>query len=73
MRDMQTWRDSHARATDAAEALLAALAALGVPESAWRAVPAVTQAGTPHVHMGTVPADVVEQVTEVLRRLTSSR
>lgn len=66
--DMQTWRDSHTRATEAQESLVAALAALGVAESVWRAVrPVVTHTGTPYVHMGMIPADVVEQVAEALR------
>ncbi|MBT2403549.1 MULTISPECIES: hypothetical protein [unclassified Streptomyces] len=66
--DMQTWRDSHSRATDAREAFVAALEALGVPESAWNAVrPVVTYTGTPYVHLGMIRADVVEQVAEALR------
>ncbi|WP_330330777.1 hypothetical protein OHS33_14275 [Streptomyces sp. NBC_00536] len=65
---MQTWRDSHARADDAREALVAALAALGIPESAWSAVrPEVTHTGTPYVHLGLIRADVIEQVAEALR------
>lgn len=70
--EMQTWR-AHARATDAREALVAALAALEAPESAWCAVrPVVTHKGTPYVHLGMIPADVVERMAEALR-LPSSR
>ncbi|HBF80117.1 MAG TPA: hypothetical protein DD420_09360 [Streptomyces sp.] len=71
--DMQTWRDGRARATDAAESIRAALAALGVPESAWGGVrPMVTQTGRPYVDLGTLRADVVEQVAEALRGATTS-
>ncbi|WP_327285520.1 MULTISPECIES: hypothetical protein [unclassified Streptomyces] len=66
--DMQTWRDAHTRATDAREALAAALAALDVPETTWNTVrPAVTHNGTPYVHLGMIRADVVEQMAEALR------
>ncbi|MFI5762762.1 hypothetical protein ACIA8F_17685 [Streptomyces sp. NPDC051563] len=33
--EMQTWRDGRAKATDATEAIRAALASLGLPGSAW--------------------------------------
>jgi hypothetical protein len=65
---MQTWRDSRARATDAAESIRAALAALGIPETAWSGIrPTVTYNGLPYVHMGMLPADVVEQMAEAMR------
>ncbi|MFB6618346.1 hypothetical protein ACFCV9_29710 [Streptomyces sp. NPDC056367] len=65
---MQTWRDGHGRATDAAEAIRTALASLGVAEAAWSNVrPLVTQTGRPYVDLGTVRADVVEQLAESLR------
>lgn len=65
---MQTWRDGRTRATGAAEAIRAALAALGVPESAWGGIrPTVTYNGLAYVHLGMLPADVVEQVAEAMR------
>ncbi|GAA4942252.1 hypothetical protein GCM10023238_05120 [Streptomyces heliomycini] len=65
--DMQTWRDSRARAVEATEALRAALAALGAPESVWGAVrPVVTHKGTAYVHVGMVRADVAEKMTEAM-------
>lgn len=71
--DMQTWRDGWARATDAAESIRAALAALGLPESSWSSVrPVVTKTGRPYVDLGTVRADVVEQVAEALRGARTS-
>lgn len=66
--DMQTWRDSHAHATDAAESLCAALAALGLPESVLRGIrPVVTYKGRPCVELGVFPADVVERLAEAVR------
>ncbi|MGX9873345.1 hypothetical protein ACWIG2_08180 [Streptomyces cellulosae] len=65
--DMQTWRDSRAKAVEAAEALRAALAALGAPESVWGTVrPVVTHKGTGYVHLGMVRADVAEQMAEAM-------
>ncbi|MFZ3498016.1 hypothetical protein ACODT5_33150 [Streptomyces sp. 5.8] len=65
---MQTWRDARKRATDAAEAIQAGLAALGVPESAWSGIrPTVTYNGHAYVHLGMLPADVVEQMAEAMR------
>lgn len=70
--DMQTWRDAHTRATDAREALVSALAALDVPDSAWHTVrPVVTHTGTPYVHLGMIRADVIEQLAEALRLQSS--
>lgn len=66
--EMQTWRDGRAKATDATEAIRAALASLGLPESAWGGVrPTVTFNGLPYVHLGMLPADVVEQMAEAMR------
>lgn len=72
---MQTWGDGRTRATDAVESIRAGLAALGVPESAWDGVrPMVTRTGRPYVDLGTLRADVAEQVTEALRgAMTSAR
>ncbi|WP_329103701.1 hypothetical protein [Streptomyces sp. NBC_01439] len=71
--DMQTWRDGHTRATDAAESLRAALAALGVPETAWSGMrPTVTYNGLAYVHLGMLPADVVEQIAEAMRATRTS-
>ncbi|MFD3946115.1 hypothetical protein [Streptomyces sp. NPDC058579] len=64
---MQTWRDSRAKATEAAESLRAALAALGVPESAWSSVrPVVTHSGGAYVHLGMIRADAVERIAVAL-------
>lgn len=66
--DMQTWRDGWARATDASEAIRAALAASGVPEAAWSGVrPVVTKTGRPYVELGTVQADLAERIAQALR------
>ncbi|WP_371676133.1 hypothetical protein [Streptomyces sp. NBC_01276] len=66
--DMQTWRGAHRRADDAREALVAALAALDVPEATRNTVrPVVSRDGTPCVHLGPIPADVAERLAEALR------
>ncbi len=66
--DMQTWRDGRTRATDATAAIRAALSALGVPESSWSGLhPTVTHTGQPYVHLGMLPADVVQQIAEAPR------
>lgn len=66
--DMQTYRDGRKQATDAAEAIRAALASLGLPESVWGSVrPMVTHSGKPYVHLGMVRADVAEKVAEAMR------
>lgn len=66
--DMQTWRDARTQATDATESIRAALAALGVPESAWSSVrPVVTHTGQAYVHLGMIRADAVERIAEALR------
>ncbi|MFI1395379.1 hypothetical protein [Streptomyces sp. NPDC020681] len=64
---MGTWRDARARATDASEAVRAALASIGLPESAWSGVrPMVTASGRPLVHLGALPAAAVEVIAEAL-------
>ncbi|MGY3680240.1 hypothetical protein [Streptomyces sp. TE33382] len=66
--EMQTWRDSRVKAVDAAEAVRAALAALGLPESAWGSVrPMVTHKGVPYVHIGMVHAQTAELIAEAMR------
>lgn len=70
---MQTWRDGHTRATDAAESFQAALAALGILEAAWSGMrPTATYNGLPYVHLGMLPADVVEQIAEAMRATRAS-
>ncbi|WP_217251929.1 hypothetical protein [Streptomyces sp. AC602_WCS936] len=66
--DMQTYRDGRKQATDAAEAIRAALAALGLPERVWGSVrPMVTHNGKPYVHLGMVRAEVAEKIAEAMR------
>jgi hypothetical protein len=66
--DMQTYRDGRKQATDAAEAIRVALAALGLPESVWGSVrPMVTHSGKPYVHLGMVRADVAERMAEAMK------
>ncbi|MFD7554676.1 hypothetical protein ACFV9E_09100 [Streptomyces sp. NPDC059835] len=65
---MQTWRDGRTRAVEASEAVREALAALGLPESAWSGVrPIVAHTGTPYVHLGMIRADQVQLIAEALR------
>jgi hypothetical protein len=69
--DVQTYRDGRKEATDAAEAIRAALAGLGLPESVWGSVrPMVTRSGKPYVHLGMVRADVAERMAEAMRTPT---
>ncbi|MER5223298.1 hypothetical protein [Streptomyces flaveus] len=66
--DMQTYRDGRKEATDAAEAIRAALAGLGLPERVWGSVrPMVTHRGQPYVHLGMVRADSTEKMAEAMR------
>lgn len=66
--DMQTYRDSRAKAADAAEAIRSALGDLGFPESVWRGIrPLVTHRGSPYVHLGMVRADVAERMAEAMQ------
>lgn len=70
--EMRTWRQSRTTATEAAESLRAAFAALGIPESAWSSVrPVVTNTGGAYVHLGMIRADAVEQIAEALREIPS--
>ncbi|WP_229828896.1 hypothetical protein [Streptomyces massasporeus] len=65
---MDTYRDGRRQATDAAEAIRAALAALGLPERVWGSVrPMVTHSGKPYVHLGMVRADVAERMAEAMQ------
>jgi hypothetical protein len=66
--DMQVYRDGHREATEAAEAIRAALAGLGLPERVWGSVrPMVTHSGKPYVHLGMVRADAAERMAEAMR------
>ncbi|MFE6223740.1 hypothetical protein [Streptomyces sp. NPDC057854] len=52
---------------DAAEALRTAMAALGLPETAWRGIrTAVTHRGVAYVHVGLIPAAAAAAVAEAL-------
>ncbi|MEU0986831.1 hypothetical protein, partial [Streptomyces sp. NPDC005953] len=66
--EMQTWRDARARADSAATALQQSLRQLGLPERAVRSIrPVVTHDGLPHVQVGRLAADAVEQLAEAIR------
>ncbi|MFI1835967.1 hypothetical protein [Streptomyces olivaceoviridis] len=66
--EMQTYRDGRARATDASEAIRAALASLGIPESVWGSIrPLVTHRGSPYVHLGMIRADMVEKIAAAIQ------
>ncbi|MDO0937393.1 hypothetical protein QQY66_38815 [Streptomyces sp. DG2A-72] len=66
--DMQTYRDRRKEATEAAEAIRAALAGLGLPESVWGSVrPMVTHSGKPYVHLGMVRAEAAARMAEAMR------
>ncbi|MFE7575501.1 hypothetical protein ACFU5Z_12240 [Streptomyces sp. NPDC057521] len=65
--DMQTYRDGRQAADDAANALRAALAGLGLPERVWVDVrPMVTNSGKPYVHLGMMRADAVAAIAEAI-------
>ncbi|WP_328503672.1 hypothetical protein OG828_37315 [Streptomyces sp. NBC_00457] len=67
MMDMQTYRDRRTQATDAAEAIRAALAGLSLPESVWSSVrPMVTHNGKPYVHLGMIRAAAAERIAEAM-------
>ncbi|MET9669418.1 hypothetical protein ABZY19_29285 [Streptomyces sp. NPDC006475] len=71
--DMSAWRDSRMKAVEASEALRAALAAFGLPESAWSGVrPMVTHSGRALVHLGALPAGAVELIAEALQQDAST-
>ncbi|MEV1083609.1 hypothetical protein AB0I98_36230 [Streptomyces sp. NPDC050211] len=64
---MQTYRNRRKQATDAAEAIRAALVGLGLPESVWGSVrPMVTHSGKPYVHLGMIRADAAERIAEAM-------
>lgn len=66
--EMQTYRDGRKAADDAAEAIRAALAGLGLPEGVWDSVrPMVTHSGKPYVHLGMMRADVVAKIAEAIQ------
>ncbi|APY85235.1 hypothetical protein DCW30_23375 [Streptomyces alfalfae] len=66
--DMRTYRDGRKAATDAAEAIRAALVGLGLPERVWGSVrPMVTHSGKPYVHLGMVRAEAAEKIAEAIR------
>ncbi|EST28810.1 hypothetical protein M877_13790 [Streptomyces niveus NCIMB 11891] len=66
--EMQQWRDGRKAAGEATEALREALAARGFPADWFNLRPVVAYSGRPLVHLGALPADVVEQLAEALRR-----
>ncbi|MFE2374670.1 hypothetical protein [Streptomyces sp. NPDC059398] len=66
--DMQTWRYGRALARDAAEAVRAALATLGIPEAGGSEIrPALVYHGQVFAHVGMVPADVVGPMDEAMK------
>jgi predicted PhzF superfamily epimerase YddE/YHI9 len=66
--DMDTYRAGRQKATEAAEAIREALAALGLPERVWASVrPLVTHTGKPYVHIGMIRADAAEKMSEAMR------
>ncbi|MCX5340955.1 hypothetical protein NRF20_15760 [Streptomyces sp. R-74717] len=66
---MRQWREGRKVAEDATEALKAAFAARGFrADRIGHLRPVVTHSGRPHVHLGTLPADMVECLAEALRR-----
>ncbi|TDU76253.1 hypothetical protein EDD91_2960 [Streptomyces sp. KS 21] len=66
--EMQAWRNAWDRAENASESIRAALAALGLPESAWCGVrPSVTSTGRAYVDLGKLPTEAVEQIAAALR------
>ena len=67
--EMQQWRDGRKAAEDATEALSGALVALGIEaERVSHLRPVVAYSGRPYVHVGAMPADMVERMAEALRR-----
>jgi hypothetical protein len=66
--DMQTWRDSHKRADDAAAAMREALSALDLSGAVGRGVrPVVTHSGKSYVDLGMLRAEHVEEVAKAIR------
>ncbi|MFD4786767.1 hypothetical protein ACFWN1_06745 [Streptomyces sp. NPDC058459] len=71
--DMQTYRDGNRAASNAADAIKAALVDLGLPESVWGSVrPMVTHSGKPYVHLGMVRAEAAERIAEAIRASSPS-
>ncbi|MFD5973155.1 hypothetical protein [Streptomyces bacillaris] len=67
--EMQQWRDGRKAAENATEALSGALVELGIEaERVSHLRPVVAYSGRPYVHMGAMPADMVERMAEALRR-----
>lgn len=67
--EMQQWRDGRKAAENATEALSGALVALGIgAERVSRLRSVVAYSGRPYVHLGAMPADLVERMAEALRR-----
>ncbi len=65
---MQTWRDGRTAAPGASDAVREVLASLGLPESTCTAIgPQVAPRGEPLMHLGSIPAAHVGQITEALR------
>ncbi|MGW4551140.1 hypothetical protein ACWEN4_33060 [Streptomyces violaceorubidus] len=65
---MPKYRDGRREATDAAEAIRAALASLGLSEGVWGGVrPMVTHSGKAYVHLGMVRAEVAERIAEAVQ------
>ncbi|WP_406411052.1 hypothetical protein [Streptomyces sp. NBC_01614] len=63
--DMETYREGRRQATDAADAIRAALACLGLPERVRGGVrPMVTHSGRPYLHLGMVRADVAKLMAQ---------
>jgi len=66
--DLPAYRDGRRKATDAAEAIQAALAALGLPDSVRHSIrPLVTRSGKPYVHLGMVSADAAQKMAAAMR------
>lgn len=66
--EMQQWRDGRKAAQNPTETLSGASVALGIePERVSHLRPVVACSGRPYVHMGAMPADLVERMAEALR------
>jgi len=62
------WRDGHAVAHGASEALRTALAALGISERHYRHIrPAMASTGRPYVYLGILSAEAAGTIAEALR------
>lgn len=66
--DLREWRNGHAAANRASEALRTALAALGIPERHYRHIrPAMASTGRPYVYLGLLSAGAAGTIAEALR------